>query len=79
MLQMLNNVDLSDPSQANSAIGIVNVLVSPIEETTKFTNKYETSTFLTTTNDPNHVGNAEPTSIFFREIDIYSCILQKIS
>ena len=59
MLQMLNNVDLSDASQANSAIGIVNVLVSPIEDTTKFMDKYETSTFVSTTNDPNNVQNVE--------------------
>ena len=59
MLQMLNNVDLSDASQANSAIGIVNVLVSPIEDTTKFMDKYETSTFVSTTNDPNNVLNVE--------------------
>ena len=56
---MLNNVDLSDASQANSAIGIVNVLVSPIEDTTKFMDKYETSTFVSTTNDPNNVLNVE--------------------
>ena len=46
---MLNNVDLSDPSQANSAINIVDTLVSGAEVTTKFANKYDTTTTATTT------------------------------
>ena len=49
MVKMLNNVDLSDPSQANSAINIVDTLVSGAEVTTKFANKYDTTTTATTT------------------------------
>ena len=49
MVKMLNNVDLSDPSQVNSAINIVDTLVSGVEVTTKFANKYETTTTATTT------------------------------
>ena len=44
MVKMLNNVDMSDPSQANSAINIVDTLVSGVEFTTEFKNKYDTTT-----------------------------------
>ena len=48
MLEMLENVDLDDASQADSAIDIVDSIVGGAKSTTPFANKYETSTTTTT-------------------------------
>ena len=49
MVKMLNNVDLTDPAQASSAIDVVNGIVGGIEATTQFANKYDTTTTAATT------------------------------
>ena len=49
MVKMLNNVDLTDPAQASSAIDVVNGIVGGIEATTHFANKYDTTTTASTT------------------------------
>ena len=75
MVKMLNNVDLSDPSQANSAINIVDTLVSGAEVTTKFANKYDTTTTATTTRKLRTVcrfKNFSDTHIF-RQIVLLMC------
>ncbi len=44
---MLNNVDLTDPAQASSAIDVVNGLVGGIEIKPEFSNIYDTTTSTT--------------------------------
>ena len=51
MVKMLNNVDLTDPAQASSAIDVVNGVVGGIELTTEFSNKYDTTTTTTLPNE----------------------------
>ena len=50
LVKMLNNVDLSDPAQASSAIDVVNGIVGGMEVTTEFANKYDTTTTTTLSN-----------------------------
>ena len=51
MVKMLNNVDLTDPAQASSAIDVVNGLVGGIELKPEFSNIYDTTTTTTTSNE----------------------------
>jgi hypothetical protein len=60
MVKMLDNVDMADPAQADSAIGIVDTLVSGIQVTTPYGDKYDTST--TTTTEAGLPGAGGPTA-----------------
>ena len=51
MVKMLNNVDLTDPAQASSAIDVVNGLVGGIEIKPEFSNIYDTTTSTTSSNE----------------------------
>ena len=51
LLNMLNNVNMSDPAQADSAIGIVDTIISGVETTTTFSNKFDTSTTEASSNE----------------------------
>ena len=56
MVRMLNNVDLADPAQANSAIDIVDGIVGGLQLTTPFADKYDTTTTTTTESMNNNKG-----------------------
>ena len=62
ILKMLNNVDLSDPAQANSAIGIVDTLINGVETSTAFDNKYDTTTKIISTSIEEGIDDGSSTT-----------------